>query len=545
MSNEQEPPEPGPAWAPHDPPRAGDPPGDDRGAEGGGGVPAPGSPPSPAGYGSPGGYGAAPPRSGEFGAPPGGYGPPRQPPYGGQPQDPYGGPQQGPYGMPQQGPYGMPRQDPYQQGPYAQDPYQQSPYQQGPYAAPGWAAGQAPGSTQGPGWAAAPPSPAYPPNPSYPSPSYPPERPPGRNNRPLIIGSIAGGVVLLLVVVVAVIGMSGGDRQGGATNAPTAAASNGGAASASQAAQGLGAVPALRYSGTFSSGGDDFQAQLSVTKAGSATGTIKTGGATAALVSVDGKTYLKAPKSFWRDQGGVTANPEDYAGRWARAPESAFNLDIKNVLAAGAIIQGLRGVGSSQPAAGTENVNGTPAVKVTGTDAEYYLSTANPPKLLRIAGVGTNSYQFDVAEVAPTEVAALFQQLRGEVRALDGARDPSVRFLPAAKIKTSNCGPSSCTMKLTVTTVSLGGSSRFRAVMLGRITQGGPSGRTLGTCSDRVGASSGRRINMACTVRGGAWSAWVRGIRGTAKYYVQARTVAEALDANALLSAVDQEQQGA
>jgi hypothetical protein len=533
MSNEQEPPEPGPAWAPHDPPPAGRPPSDDQGEQGGGDTAAPGLLSPPPGYGSPqpgglgpsGGYG--PPGSGGPGSydPYGSYGTPGRDPYGAHRQDPYGTPPQSPYGGQQQGPYAMP-----QQGPYGAPPR----------PAPGWAAGSPPGSAAGSA-----PGSAWPPSPSYPPPSYPPEQPPGRNNRPLIIGGIAGGVVVLLVVVVAIIGMTGGGSRDGTTDPPTAAAGNDGAARANQAVQGLGAVPALRYSGTFSSGGEDFQAQLSVTKAGSATGTIKIGSATAGLVSVDGKTYLKAPRSFWRDQGGVTANPEDFAGRWARAPESAFNLDIKNVLAAGAIIQGLRGVGTSQPAAGTENVNGTPAVKVTGTDAEYYLSTANPPKLLRIAGVGTNSYQFDVTEVAPTEVATLFQQLREEVRALAGARDPSVRFLPAAKIKTSNCGPSSCTMKLTVTTVSIGGGSRFRAVMLGKITQGGPAGRTLGTCTDRVSSSSGRRISMSCTVRGGAWSAWVRGIRGSAKYYVQARTVAEAVDASALLSAVDQEQRGA
>ena len=269
------------------------------------------------------------------------------------------------------------------------------------------------------------------------------------------------------------------------------------------------------------------------------------GGNRAALVSVDGKTYLKAPTAFWREQGGVTTNPGDFAGRWSRAPESAINLDIKEVLAAGAIVQGLQGVSSYQPASGTQDVNGTPAVKVSGTDVDYYLSTANPPKLLRIAGTGTNTYQFDVTEVSAAEIATLFQQLRDQVRALSGARDPSVRFLPTAKIKTSNCGVVSCTMKLTVTTLSLGGRSRVRALMLGKISVGSQSGRTLGTCTDSATASSGKRINLACTVSGGAWSSWARSIRGSARYYVQARTVAEAGDAADLLSVIDQEQQRA
>jgi hypothetical protein len=570
MSNEQEPNESGPAWASQDP-YAGDPPpgglspmGPDDRSPGEADDNAPGeSPPAggyAGGYGSPrpSGYGGTPPsaygagqqqgpRQDPYGAPqqdP--YGAPQQPPYGGAPQSPYGAGQQSPYGgtpqtpyggTPPQTPYGAPQQPPY--GTPQQDPYaaqQQAPYgapQQGPYGAPG-APGYG-GTPGGPGtdsgW----------------MPSYPPGPPAHKStNKPLIIGGVAAGVIVLLVLVVGVIGLSGGGDDGDKTSPPTVAASNTGAAGASRAAQSLGAVPALRYNGSFSSGGDDFDAQLSVTKGGSATGTITVGGDRADLVSVDGDTYLKAPKAFWRDQGGVTTNPEDFAGRWAKAPDSAINLDIKNVLAASAVIRGLQGVSSYQPAGGTQDVNGTPAVKVTGADAEYYISTANPPKLVRIVGTGTDTYQFDVSEVATAEVGTLFQQLRDQVRALTGARDPSVRFLPTAKIKASNCGLASCTMKLTVTTLSVGGGgSSFRAIMLGKITAGGRTGRTLGTCSDSATTTAGKRLALSCTVRGGAWSSWVRGVRGSASYYVQARTVAESGDVDNLLSAVDREQQGA
>jgi hypothetical protein len=571
MSNEQEPPESGPAWAPQDP-YAGDPPPGGLSPLGPGGPPpgedddnAPGDPTPPAGSGYAGGYGSPQP-GGYGGTPPSAYGAaqqqgPPQDPYG-SPQDPYGAPQQPPYTPPQQDPYGAPQPGQYggappQQPPYGtphQNPYgapQQPPYgapQQPPYGAPQ----QPPYGVGAPG---APGAPGYGGPPGGPGadqgwlPSYPPPPPQGKNKRPLIIVGIGAGVIVLLVLVAGVIGLTGGGEENGRTNPPTVAASNTGAAGATRAAQSLGAVPALRYNGTFSSGGDDLQAQLSVTKGGSAIGTITSGGDKADLVSVDGNTYLKAPRTFWRDQGGVTTNPEDFAGRWAKAPDSAINLDIKNVLAASAIVRGLQGVSSYQPAGGTENINGTPATKVTGADAAYYISTANPPKLLRIVGTGTDAYRFDVAEVATTEVTTLFQQLRDQVSALAGARDPSVRFLPTAKIKSSNCGVSSCTMKLTVTTLSVGGSSSssspIRAIMLGKITAGGRTGRTLGTCSDSATTTSGKRLNLSCTVRSGTWSSWVRGIRGSASYYVQARTVAEAGDVSGLLSIVDRERQGA
>ena len=584
MSNEQEPPESGPAWAPQDP-YAGDPPPGGLSPMGPGDRPpdedddnAPGEPPQAGGYAGgygspqPGGYGGTPPSA--YGAAPQQQGPPQDPygspqqppyappqqdPYGAQGQNPYGAQGQNPYGgMPPQPPYGAPQQNPYgaqQQTPYGapQQPsygaQQQAPYgtpQQAPYGAPQ----QSPYGTGAP--QGAPGAPGYGGTPGGPGadqgwmPSYPPPPAQGKDRRPLIIISIGAGVIVLLIAAVAVIGLTG-DKKDDKTSPPTVAASNTGAAGASRAAQSLGSVPALRYNGTFSSGGDEFEAQLSVTKGGSAIGTITVGGDKADLVSVDGNTYLKAPKAFWRDQGGVTTNPEDFTGRWAKAPDSAINLDIKNVLAAGAIVRGLQGVSSYQPAGGTENINGTPAIKVTGADTEYYISTASPPKLLRIVGTGTDTYRFDVAEVATTEVTTVFQQLRDQVRALAGARDPSVRFLPSAKIKASNCGVSSCTMKLTVTTLSVGGggSSHIRAIMLGKITAGGRTGRTLGTCTDSATTSSGKKLNLSCTVRGGTWSSWVRSIRGTASYYVQARTVAESGDVGNLLSIVDRERQGA
>jgi hypothetical protein len=491
MSNEQEHPESGPAWAPNDP-YAGDPP------------PGGPSPLGPAGQ-QPGGYGS------QYGTPPGGYG--------AQPSD-YGalpgatGPQPDPYAAPQQGGYGG---------------------QPGAYGAPqpGY------GAPQQPGYGA--PQPGY----GQPGGPWPPTGPPPprrKNNTPLIVGGI-GGAVVLLVAIVAVIGLSGGSDED-PVNPPTAASGNNAAARAGQVAQSLAAVPALRYSGTFSSAGDEYQAQLAVTKAGSASGTVTVDGAKADLVSVDGNTYLKAPRNFWRSTGGATANPEDYANRWSKAPDSALSLDFKKVLASGSVIQALQQARSG--ASAPQDVNGTPAVKVTGTDAEYYISTSEPAKLLRVVGLGSNTYEFDVTEVSTGEATTVFQQLRDKVKGLNGARNPSVLFR-ISSLKSSGCGVSSCTLKATATSLSVGGDgSSVKAVMFGKIRAGSSSGRVLGTCSDSAttGSSSGKRVNLSCTVRGGAWSSWARSTRSGA-YHYEAFAVAESNDANRLLSTVDQEQQGA
>jgi hypothetical protein len=347
-----------------------------------------------------------------------------------------------------------------------------------------------------------------------------------------------------LVAVVAVIGLTGDDNP---AKPPTATGAETGAARAGQVAQHLGAVPALRYSGTFSSGGDEFQTQLAVTKAGSATGTLTVDGAKSDLVSVDGATYLKAPQTFWRSQGGVSANAGDFADRWSKAPDTALQLDIKDVLAPGAIVRALQSVSSYQPAGAQENINGTPAVKIAGAGAEYYVSTAEPPRLLRIVGTGADLYRLDVAEVPAGEVTGLFQQMRDQVRALDSARDPSVRFI--GRPTTSGCGSSSCTVRLSATSIAVGSgaSSSVRAIMRATLKTKRTGGRTIGTCTDSATASggSGKRVSLSCTVRGGAWSAWARNAGGGAAFFVSAYAVAESNDSGKLLSVIDQEQQAA
>jgi hypothetical protein len=357
---------------------------------------------------------------------------------------------------------------------------------------------------------------------------------------------VIGAVVLLLIVAAGVaVAVSGGGDKKKKTTATESTSDTAGLAG--KAAQNLAAAPALRYSGSFSSGGATMQAQLSVTKAGSASGSITVGGDKADLVVVDGSTYLKAGKTFWRSHGGVTSNPEDYADRWSRAPSSTLDLDIKAILAPGSLVQRLQAAGP-QPTSGTEDVNGAPATKVTTPDGDFYVSTSQPYKVLRVQSSGADTYQFDVAELSAADVTALFTTLRGNVKKLTGALDPGVRFLPSGSLKFSNCGSSGCTLKYSVTSVSLSGDSSVRAVLKATIRA---SNRDLGSCTDTRNVGSAKKLDLSCTVRSGGWKSWVRWARstpGSHRYEAKARVVAEAVsvsDVNGLLAKIDQEQQGA
>ncbi|MBC6469079.1 hypothetical protein [Actinomadura alba] len=354
---------------------------------------------------------------------------------------------------------------------------------------------------------------------------------------------MAAAVVVLLVVVGAIIRLSTGDGE------ETAGATKGGGKTGGQAgkaAQRLSAVRALRYTGSFSSNGISMQARLTVTRAGSGSGTITVGGDTADVIVVDGTTFLKAGRSFWRSHGGVTTNPEDYAGRWSRAATSTLDLDVKDVLASGTITQRLRAAGQS-PVGNAEAINGTPSVKVTTADGEYQISRAQPHKLLRVKSTGTDTYQFDVAEVSATETAALFTDLQQKVTRLTDALDPGIRFPRAGDLKFSNCGSSGCTVKYSVTSLAVN-DDNVRAVLKATIRA---NGRDLGSCTNRRSVGSSRTFDLSCTVTSSGWKSWVRWARstpGSHSYQARARVVAESVsagDVNGLLAKLRQEQQSA
>jgi hypothetical protein len=353
----------------------------------------------------------------------------------------------------------------------------------------------------------------------------------------------AAVVVVLLVAAGAVIRMrmSDDEKSTGATGKSGQASGQAG-----KAAQYLSAARALRYTGTFSSNGTSMQARLTVTKAGSGSGTITVAGDKADVIIVDGTTYLKASRTFWRSHGGVTTNPEDYAGRWSRAATSTLDLDVKDVLASGTIVRRLRAAGQS-PVSDAEAVNGTASVKVTTADGEYQVAKAAPHKLLRIKASGTDTYQFDVAEVSAADTTALFTDLQQKVTSLTDALDPGIRFPRAGDLKFSNCGSAGCTVKYSVTSLSLNDES-IRAVLKATIRA---NGRDLGTCTNRRSVGSSRRFDLSCTVTSSGWKAWVRWARstpGSHSYQARARVLAEsvsAADVNGLLAKLRQEQQSA
>lgn len=355
---------------------------------------------------------------------------------------------------------------------------------------------------------------------------------------------VAGLAVTLLVGTLIVLGVVAGDGPGGATADSRASRTPSAPSWPTRAADRLSSLPALRYTGTFTSNGRPVRAVLSVTRSGSAVGTLTLNGERALLVTVDGDTYLRGGPAFWTGPGGAVARPEDFAGRWSKAPVTLLGFDPRELLSPSAIAQAVR----DAPAAGSTGYVGDRLVhQVRARQGVYSVTLAEPYELLQVEGA--SDARFTVTEI--TDVAPVLTELRRRVTALGGARDPGIRF-DHGELTFVNCNEnvSGCTLRLPVSLPagSAGGSAKpVRAVLVATISA---EGRTLGSCTGaRPVAATGRTV-LSCTVTSQGWREWMSRARetpGRHEYTAQARVIGEAVPperVQELLALVEREASG-
>lgn len=382
------------------------------------------------------------------------------------------------------------------------------------------------------------PSPAAAPRPPFPFPQPPPPRP-GFGRRRLLVAAGAAAVVVTVGAALAV-ALTGDGEPSAETPKPTAPAAP--PEWTIKAGRLLTSGPGVRYDGALTVGGRPVLARLRITPAGSATGTLTAGPLTAAVVAVDGATYLKAGLTFWRDFAGEVAHPEYYAGRWAKAPAALPGFDVPGVLAPESVARTLAKAPARPP---TEDVGGRPAYKIRTSAAEYLVASAAPYRLLAVRATGPNAPWFTASPVeAP---ASLFAELRPRVAALGGAADPGLRFRPGT-LTFSNCdqNTSGCTVTVPATLDSPAGTvpSGARAALRAAITS---RGKPLGSCAAAGPVPASRALVLRCTVKSRLWRRWMRGALdnpGSYPYEATARVTGEAVareDVPELLAAVDRE----
>ena len=339
---------------------------------------------------------------------------------------------------------------------------------------------------------------------------------------------IAGGAAVALVVAgaAAYVAFSGDDGGDGAS------AKKGTSAWIDQAAQRLRVAPGFQFSGTLSQDGQPVKVRLKVGRTGLATGSMTVAGQRVDVIAIEDGTFIKAGTAFWRSSGGESAHPENYAGRWAKAPASMPRLDIADVLGPQAIAEQLAKVRTKAAQAKKDTYGGAPAYRVRTPQADYYLSTAAPYKLLSVHAGGQGDPRFDAVEL--TDPAPVFAELRARIAALGGAPDPRLRFQPG-KLTFVNCDENTngCTVSVPATLTDPEGAvpSGARAALRATVTS---QGRSLGTCKGSGPVPDNHALVLRCTVTGRAWRTWMKAALdspGSHPYGATARIVGEAVAA--------------
>ncbi|WP_395110823.1 hypothetical protein [Actinomadura sp. SCN-SB] len=352
---------------------------------------------------------------------------------------------------------------------------------------------------------------------------------------------VAGAVVVLLAAVVTFALLATSDDEGrrqGATAKPTPPEWS------QEAGRWLTSLPGLRYAGTMTLAGRPVQVRLTVTRAGLGTGRLTDGTVSADLVAIDGSTYVKGGTAFWRAYSGEAARAGSFAGRWAKVPSALSGLaDVSDILGPRSIATRLGSAGRWS----TVKVGTTPAYRVRTAEADYFVTTSAPYRLVRVRAAGQGRPQFAVSPLANT--AAAFTELRPRVAALGGAGDPTLRFQPG-KPDFVNCNDnmSGCTLSVDATLTSPRGTvpAGARAAMRATITA---EGRTLGSCTGSAPVPAGRTVELRCKVTSPGWRSWLRVVRetpGPHPYEGYARVIGEAVaasDVDRLLDLVDRERE--
>ncbi|POM25465.1 hypothetical protein BTM25_41130 [Actinomadura rubteroloni] len=306
------------------------------------------------------------------------------------------------------------------------------------------------------------------------------------------------------------------------------------------ARQAINALDAVRFDTTLTRGGEPVRIRLGVTRQGSATGTITAAGTTADLVSVGGATYLKAGESFWRAQPGA-ARPDDYAGRWTKAPASVFGVDVRKILAPRAIAAAL--AGNPRVTAATAP-GGVPAYRVRTRRADYLIARTAPFGLLavRAAGHGDPLLTATPRDDAP----AVRKEIRTRVAALGGAVDPALRFSTSAlSFLACDQNVNGCTVSVPAALSAPGTvPPDARAELHATVTA---EGAALGSCAASAAVPRDRSLVLRCTVTSRGWRTWMRRAMDTPgrhPYAANARVLGLAVapgDVARLLRAVDAE----
>ncbi|QKG22698.1 hypothetical protein [Actinomadura verrucosospora] len=413
----------------------------------------------------------------------------------------------------------------------------------GPGGAPGPGGPGYPGGQGVPGGPAAPPPPpgGYGGGPGTPPPFFPPPPgapmggpgmpPPKRSSGPLIAALVGGGLVVVLIIgaVVFLVAAKGGGKS------PQDKLKS--------AADSMAADRVVELKGDFGGGADNINGQLDVTKGGRATGPVTWNSDNVTLLSADGKLFLKADSSYWRDQVDTSEGSPFYLNsgqQWGRLSADKLDIDFKQELAPGALATKLRAAATAKVKPLKTTWAGKKALKFTTFTSTLYITDADDAQLLRYEAT-TPRVAVDVTPQSSSEASTAISTMRTSMGELKDAFDASAR--PSVnEWKKGGCNSNSgCTVEARIRP-PYGASTPMTVDVRFNITAGTLTGRDLGNCTDTITINDSTPVWASCRVATAAWQSWAKSTGGTFYKHAQFKVAgATPSEVAALQSGLDSE----
>lgn len=133
----------------------------------------------------------------------------------------------------------------------------------------------------------------------------------------------------------------------------------------------MGSLESVHIAGTVTGDGGEIELDLALNTDSDCEGDITLSGGTAQILSLDGDAWMKPDEAFWRAASPDTADQiiATVGDNWVVVPPSA--ADLTAVCDLGAVLDSLLDENNQDfTKAGTEEVDGQPAVKLTRPDTD-------------------------------------------------------------------------------------------------------------------------------------------------------------------------------
>lgn len=268
--------------------------------------------------------------------------------------------------------------------------------------------------------------------------------------------------------------------------------------------------PALRVTGQMAPGSDDpWEVELVVADTGTAGGTYTADDDEVEVMEVDDRLFVLAGDTFWLTQASsFSPDAEAYPDNWVRVPGDTLGADLRAVFTPANLSEILGEQVPGDATAVEDDVDGTPAYRISLTGGEMWVAQDDPNELLRLQMAelespedAGNAVRADVTFEAPdsTEIEEFYDGLVAEAEDLGGARDSRMNVAWDDDISL-DCSDDNGTCTVAGTIVDLTGAAEddtTRARMDATV-----SVDSLGEkdCRDTQSLEGGGTVDVSCTV---------------------------------------------